>query len=106
MPFGIVAIKLPPLKLAKLIRAHGQRQSREKEKGTVRGGEKERERQRERTLALIAATDMPPLALYLTPSSLSCLASPSLVLPFPDSLPSFSGVKKRKTLDKVFAVGA
>lgn len=46
MPFGIVAIKLPPLKLAKLIRAHGQRQSRETEKGTTREGEKERDRKR------------------------------------------------------------
>lgn len=48
MPFGIVAIKLPPLKLAKLIRAHGQRQLREAENGKVRDGGKEREREKQR----------------------------------------------------------
>lgn len=94
MPFGIVAIKLPPLKLAKLIRAHGQRQSRETEKGTVREEEKKRETEREDTGVNSCNRHASPGPL---PHSVFAHlpASPSLVLPFPDSLPSFFRRKKK-----------
>lgn len=108
MPFGIVAIKLPPLKLAKLIRAHGQRQLREAENGKVRDGGKDREREteteREDTGVNSCNRHASP-ALLLSPYSVTCLLY-LLLLPFPASLPSIFRRKKRKTLDKVFAVSA